>query len=112
MGCSGVKPASHWTSLRLKICRLSGRRGQFVLRADGEEVVFTCGSQAELHGAIRLIQDHTTMGKPPEDIEIVLHKGYLHRGALAVSGFMVFTDRRFSFVPSGLDRLAGRLGAC
>jgi hypothetical protein len=65
------------------------------------------GSLGEIHGAIRSVQDHVRAGKRLADLSVSTVRVLVHRGPLATRGEAVFTERRFSFVPAGLDRMAG-----
>ena len=92
---------------------LTGRRGQLSLRTKDEVYLVTCSSLAgrsslaEVHGTIRSVQDHVSMGESLVTLEVTEHRVLVHRGALAIRGSAVVTGRRFSFIPAVLDRIAG-----
>lgn len=86
---------------------LTGRRGQLSIRTKDAAYLVTCSSLSEVHGTIRSVQDHVSMGESLVTLEVTEHPVLVHRGALAIRGTAVVTGRRFSFIPAGLDRLAG-----
>jgi hypothetical protein len=86
---------------------LTGRRGQLSLRTKDAVYLVTCNSLPEVHGTIRSVQDHISLGESLITLEVTEHRVLMNRGALAIRGAAVVTGRRFSFIPAGLDRLAG-----
>lgn len=85
---------------------LTGRLGQLSLRTKDAVYLVTCNSLPEVHGTIRSVQDHVSLGESLITLEVTEHRVLMNRGALAVRGTAVVTGRRFSFIPAGLDRLA------
>jgi len=85
---------------------LTGARRVLGITTSTDHYRLMAGQLGEIHGAIRAVQDHLLSGGNLMSLQVDRERALLHRGALATRGDATFTDRRVSFVPDALDRVA------